>query len=91
LARGRTWNPVDLLDRIAYTLMGLALTVFWSLPNRVLQDFFGIPDMSGGAEMLFISGILLVAGAVLVIMYNTDLLLRLIFVRLVSSTTAGPH
>ena len=35
-------------------------------------------EMSSGPEMLFIAGILLVSGAVLVIMYNTDLLLRLI-------------
>jgi len=34
--------------------------------------------MSGGPEMLFIAGFMIVAGAVLVIMYNTDLLLRLI-------------
>jgi len=77
-ARGRAWNPAALLDRITYTLMGLALTLFWALPNQALQERLGVPDLSSGPEMLFISGILLVSGAVLVIMFNTDLLLRLI-------------
>jgi putative ABC transport system permease protein len=90
LARGRTWNVNDLLDRVTFTLMGLALTVLWSLPNRYLQEKFGIPDMSGGPEMLFIAGILLVAGAVLVIMYNTDLLLRLILLVLGRSARFAP-
>ena len=43
-----------------------------------VREQFGVPELSSGPEMLFISGILLVSGAVLVIMYNTDLLLRLI-------------
>jgi putative ABC transport system permease protein len=90
LWRGRSWNPNDLLDRIIFTLMGLTLTLFWSLPSRLLQEKFGIPDMTGGPEMLFISGILLVAGAVLVIMYNTDLLLRLILLVLGRSARIAP-
>jgi putative ABC transport system permease protein len=77
-ARRRAWDADGLLDRIVYTLMGLALTAFWSLPNQFLKDAFKLPEMSSGPEMLFISGILIVSGAVLVIMYNTDLLLRLI-------------
>ena len=78
LSRNRAWNATDLLNRIIFTLMGLALTIFWSLPTRYLQDAFGVPELSSGPEMLFIAGILIVSGAVLVIMYNTDLLLRLI-------------
>jgi putative ABC transport system permease protein len=90
LARGKAWNPIELVDRITFTLIGLALTIFWSLPTRFLQDKFGIPDMSSGPEMLFISGILLVFGAVLVIMYNTDLLLRLILLVLGGSSRIAP-
>ena len=78
IARGRSWNAADLLDRITFTLMGSALTIFWSLPTEALEERLGVPELNGGPEMLFISGILLVSGAVLVIMYNTDLLLRLI-------------
>jgi putative ABC transport system permease protein len=90
LARGRAWNATDLLYRIAFTLMGLALTIFWSLPTRYLQEKLGVPEMSSGPEMLFIGGILLVSGAVLVIMYNTDLLLRLILLILGRSPRFAP-
>jgi putative ABC transport system permease protein len=90
LGRGRAWNAANLLDRIVFTLMGLGLTVFWSLPTQFLQDKFGIPDLSGGPEMLFISGILIVTGAVLVIMFNTDLLLRLILLVLGGSPRLAP-
>jgi putative ABC transport system permease protein len=90
MARGRAWNAADLLDRTTYTLMGLALTVFWSLPFRYQQEAFGVPDLSSGPEMLFISGLLLVSGAVLVIMYNTDLLLRLILLILGRSPRSAP-
>jgi putative ABC transport system permease protein len=90
LARGRAWNASQFLDRMAFTLMGLTLTVFWSLPSSFFQERLGVPDLSGGPEMLFISGILLVSGAVLVIMYNTDLLLRLILLILGRSPRVAP-
>jgi len=90
VGRGRAWNTIELPDRIAYTILGLALTGFWSLPNRVLQEVFGIPDMSGGPEMLFIAGFMIVAGAVLVIMYNTELLLRLILLVVGGSPRLAP-
>jgi putative ABC transport system permease protein len=64
-----------LVERIAFTVLGLLLAVYWSLPFNWLEERFGIPDMNSGPEMLFISGVLLVAGAVLMLMYNTDLLL----------------
>ena len=90
LSRNRPWNATDLLNRITLTLMGLALTIFWSLPSSYLQENFGVPELSSGPEMLFISGILLVSGAVLVIMFNTDLLLRLILLILGRSPSFAP-
>jgi putative ABC transport system permease protein len=89
-ARDKAWYTVDLPDRIAYTLLGLALTGFWSLPARIVQEYFGVPEMSMGPEMLFISGILIVSGAVLVIMYNTELLLRLILLAVGGSPRFAP-
>jgi putative ABC transport system permease protein len=90
IARGRTWNTSELIDRTTYTVMGLGLTVFWSLPFSYMQEIFGVPDLSSGPEMLFISGIMLVSGAVLVIMYNTDLLLRLIMLFIGRSPRLAP-
>jgi putative ABC transport system permease protein len=88
--RSHAWNTIELPDRIAFTLLGLALTGFWSLPTRFVQETFGVPDMSGGPEMLFIAGFLIVAGAVLVIMYNTELLLRLILLAVGRSPRLAP-
>jgi len=90
IARSQSWNSVDILDRVTYTLMGLVLTIFWSLPSSVLEEKIGVPEMTGGAEMLFIAGIMLVAGAVLVVMYNADLLLRLILLILGRSPRFAP-
>jgi putative ABC transport system permease protein len=90
LARDRAWNAKELLDRITFTLIGLGLTIFWSLPSPYIERALGVPELSFGPEMLFISGILLVSGAVLVIMYNTDLLLRLILLVLGRSPRIAP-
>jgi putative ABC transport system permease protein len=77
-AHNKAWYTVDLPDRIAFTFLGLMLTLFWSLPTSFMRETFRIPEMSSGPEMLFIAGFMIVAGAVLVIMYNTELLLNLI-------------
>jgi putative ABC transport system permease protein len=67
----------DLTERIAFTLVGLSLTVFWSLPSDTFE-IIGVTDLKSGPEMLFIAGFMMVVGAVMVVMYNTDLLLNLI-------------
>ena len=90
IARGKKWDPAALADRIAYTLLGLTLTAFWALPTKTAQDLLGIPDMSSGAEMLFISGVMIVSGAVLLVMFNTDLLLRFILLILGGSPRSAP-
>ncbi|MGD2162082.1 MAG: FtsX-like permease family protein [Anaerolineales bacterium] len=66
-----------LTERIAFTLVGLSLTIFWSLPSNTFE-LIGINDLKSGPEMLFIAGSMMVIGAVMVMMYNTDLLLNLI-------------
>jgi len=60
-------------DRAAYTLAGVALLVFWLLPFDYHPYY---DEMTSGIEMFILSGIFLVAGAVWVVMYNSDLLLR---------------
>jgi len=66
----------DVGDRIAYTFMGVVTLVFWVIPFSALRDVFG--EIDGGIEMFFISGIAMVAAAVWTVMYNADLLLKLL-------------
>jgi putative ABC transport system permease protein len=60
-------------DRVAYTVAGLGLIVWWLLPPGVLESI--LPEMQQGIEMFFMSGIMLVIGAVWTVIYNSDLLL----------------
>ena len=66
----------DVGDRIAYTFMGVLTLVFWVIPFGSLEAVFG--EINGGIEMFFISGIAMVAAAVWTVMYNADLLLKLL-------------
>ena len=61
-------------DRAAFTAAGVALLVLWLLPSSVTDKLF--PDMSAGIEMFFLSGIMLVIAAVWVVVFNSDLLVR---------------
>jgi putative ABC transport system permease protein len=63
-------------ERAAYTMAGLGLVIWWLLPPRIMESV--LPDMAQGMEMFFISGIMLVIGAVWTIMYNSDILLAAI-------------
>jgi putative ABC transport system permease protein len=56
--------------------MGVGNLAFWVLPFSALRSIFG--DIEGGIEMFFISGIAMVAAAVWTVMYNADLLLKLL-------------
>ena len=72
----RTGIRREVGDRIAYTFMGVVTLVSWVIPFSSLEDIFGKID--GGIEMFFISGVAMVAAAVWTVMYNADLLLRLL-------------
>ncbi|MCX5991265.1 MAG: FtsX-like permease family protein [Chloroflexi bacterium] len=63
-------------ERIAFTLAGIALLVWTLLPIDVLEVLFG--DLSMGIEMFFLSGMIMVLGAVWVVTYNLDILLRIL-------------
>ena len=62
-------------DRIAFTIAGLALLIYWALPIDALHDWFGLPEFNLGIENFFVSGIMMVMGAVWVVMFNSDILL----------------
>ncbi len=67
----------DIKDRIAYTFMGLLMLVFWVVPFSWLEAVVGTLE-GGGPELFFISGVAMVAAAVWTVMYNADLLLKLL-------------
>ena len=63
-------------DRVAYTFIGVLVLVYWFIPFSTLQSIFG--ELNGGIEMFFISGVTMVAAAVWTVMYNADLLLKVL-------------
>ena len=64
----------DVIDRLAYTFIGVVMLAFWSSPTEVDPEV--IIDLQGDFDMMFVSGIFMVAAAVWTVMYNADLLLR---------------
>ena len=64
----------DVRDRIAFTFTGMVILVFWALPISFIEGIVG--TLQGDIDVMFVSGIAMVAAAVWVVMYNTDLLLR---------------
>ncbi len=61
-------------ERLAYTLGGLGLVVWWLLPFDVLEAIAGEPPKMD-FSIFIVSGLLVVLGAVWVIVYNADVLL----------------
>lgn len=59
---------IGLAERAAFTLTGGGLLAWWLAPLP-----FGA-EMSQGMEMFFLSGIMMVLGIILVVIYNMDLL-----------------
>jgi putative ABC transport system permease protein len=62
-------------DRIAFTLAGLLLVAYWSLPASAPAQV-GLPPLQSGIEIFFLAGITMVLGAVWIAMYNLDAALR---------------
>ena len=71
---GKVERRPDVMERLAYTFIGVVILVFWSLPADADPEV--IKDLQGDFDMMFVSGIFMVAAAVWTVMYNADLLLR---------------
>ncbi len=71
---GRTEYRADVVERMAFTFIGVVMLVFWSLPSVAFQQT--IEDLQGDFDMMFVSGIFMVSAAVWSVMYNADLLIR---------------
>ena len=66
----------DLRDRIAFTVIGVLLLTFWALPLDTFQSITG--DLKGDFDVMFVSGIAMVMAAVWTVMYNADLLVKVL-------------
>ncbi len=62
-------------ERPMFTGVGSALLVYWAL---AAGDRIPGPHLHGGMELFFISGVMMVAAATFVVMYNAQLLLGLL-------------
>jgi putative ABC transport system permease protein len=65
---------IGLPARLAYSLTGLALILYWSLPTR---DAGRLAELGRNPGDFFISGLFMVGGAILLFLYNADQLLAL--------------
>ena len=74
LVVGRVEGRPDVIERLAYTFIGVLMLAFWSSPSEIDPEV--INDLQGDFDMMFVSGIFMVAAAVWTVMYNADLLLR---------------
>ncbi|TCJ18056.1 FtsX-like permease family protein [Rubrobacter taiwanensis] len=77
-------------ERVAYSLAGGGLLAWWFgsfwLDDRVERIY----ELSGGFEMFFLSGVMLVAGAVWLVMYNAQSVLSLATVIFRRSRSLAP-
>ena len=58
--------------RIPFTLASIFI-IFWELDPLHVVDMFG--STSGGVEMFIVSGVILISGGVIFVMFNSDILL----------------
>lgn len=66
-------------SRAVYTTASALMLLYWLLPDSVTQRM--LPNVGdGGPEMLFVSGIFMVAYATLIVMWNADLIVNLVSV-----------
>jgi putative ABC transport system permease protein len=65
---------LGLSERLAYSLTGLALILYWSLPTRELGR---LAELGTNPGDFFISGLFMVGGAILLFLYNAEQLLVL--------------
>jgi putative ABC transport system permease protein len=62
-------------DRTCALVIGGGLALYWSLPFDALVGIFGLPRYSGGIQVFFIAGVMMVFGCVFALAPNLDLAL----------------
>jgi putative ABC transport system permease protein len=63
-----------LADRLSALLIGAGLALYWSLPFDALAGL-GLPRFTGGIQIFFVAGVMMVFGAVWALAPNLDLAL----------------
>ena len=76
--------PESKANRISYTLSGLILLLLWGLPSRLVEPITG--ELDYNISMFILAGVWMVASAVWVVMYNSDILVNAISATLGRST-----
>jgi putative ABC transport system permease protein len=66
-----------LLNRYAFTLTGIALLVQWGVPSFSFNSSV-IQNYNVGPETLIVGGMIMVMGAILLALYNTDVILKIL-------------
>lgn len=66
-----------MLNRYAFTVTGIALLVFWGVPAFSFNNPI-VSNYSVGPEVLIYGGMLMVTGAILIALYNTDIIIKLL-------------
>ena len=66
-----------LLNRYAFTLTGIALLVQWGVPSFSFNSSI-IQNYTFGPEVLIVGGMIMVMGAILLALYNTDAILKIL-------------
>src|SRR5207247_7840295 len=66
-----------LLNRYAFTLTGIALLVQWGVPSFSFNSSI-IQNYNVGPETLIVGGMIMVMGAILLALYNTDVILKIL-------------
>lgn len=66
-------------ERPLYTTIGLTILAVWALAaGGDLEPLPLVGNLDGGVEMFFLSGLIMIASATFVVVYNSDLLLWLL-------------
>ena len=65
-----------IVDEKAFTFAGLLVLILWSYPYDIYDQLFGIDSEDLGMEMFVLAGLFLVSSSLMVIMYNSDILLN---------------
>src|SRR3989454_1592330 len=66
-----------LKNRYAFTITGLALLVQWGVPSFSFNSSI-IQNYTFGPEVLIVGGMIMVMGAILLALYNTDVILKIL-------------